>query len=233
MLSKNEILLKLSDYQNSVKKVVNQIESLSIHIEINEENFFNTQVPFDIFFENKIKEILDLFTQLNDIKKEHYKLIDQARFRPAKIKTGNVKNQITQHVDTIEKLEENLKEKLQEVLDIYMQNRYLIFARSEYPVRIQNIIGTLEKTLMFFKEHTDRKNFIKKLADIVSDGKLAQSFCRQNGLQLQVIDSLSQEIVHLKEDNASLTQQLQKALGEKEKSTQDEGKGLTFFTKLS
>lgn len=53
MLSKNEILLKLSDYQNSVKKVVNQIESLSIHIEINEENFFNTQVPFDIFLKIK------------------------------------------------------------------------------------------------------------------------------------------------------------------------------------
>ncbi|WP_392536653.1 hypothetical protein [Legionella sp. 227] len=231
MIGKKEILLKLSDYQKSVLNLKQKCDQLNLHFEMNTERFFETPIPFDVFFANKINETLELYTKLNDLKLDHNSLLREARNRPARIKTGNVKIQISQQLELINTTQGQLEAKVQQLVDIYTQNRHFIFGQITALDHIQNIINSLDKMLVFFKNHSDKKDLIEKLTAVVSDSKLAQTFCRENNFQFQVIDKLSQELSKLRLENESLKLQVDQFLGKKEQSDKENRKEINFFSK--
>lgn len=201
--NKREILFQNARYQSSIAAVEKEIKAISIDFEDNEENF--SPVLFDQNLVEKLTEIQKIYSSLNQLKKDLEDLILEATYRPAKIKTGQVKKHIQEQINTINDLAKIVDTKLLEIINFYEDKSHLLFKQAPYQEQIANIIGSFEKIRDFLKDNrSSNTTLMEKLTHLLRTGKQSQVLSQQMNLHFAVIDTLDNELRQLQNSNALL-----------------------------
>lgn len=200
--NKREILLQNARYKSSIAAVEKDIKAISIDFEGNEENF--SPVLFDQHIAEKLNEIQKIYELLNLLKKSHEDLILEATYRPAKIKTGQVKKHIQEQINTMNNLEKMVDTKLLEIINFYEDKSHLVFKKTAYQEPIANIINSFEKIRDFLKNNSSNTSLLEKLTQVVRAGKQNQVVSQQINIYFNVVNTLGSELRNLQNDNTRL-----------------------------
>lgn len=186
MIKKSEILYKKEKYTESIEIIESKIKNINTNFGDLRLDQFIHDAPFSLIFSKTLEALKLIYEELDELKNTHNDLVLLAKYRPAKIKTGNLQKKIKKQIEILLTLEQDTNQKLREILYFYQNNIHLIFASQSLEEDLFTIIQSLEIMSDFFRTTRRGIDLNELLQQTLSTSKLAQNFNDRIHMGLEV-----------------------------------------------